>query len=158
MWRNKQPKIYLVMMVMVIGLLLGLLWASPGWPTLQSQADLPPLDPPTPVPVVIRDDADDDTSLLAYIELFASSPAPAGAWSVVQWQDLQGDWHDVEGWRGRLEFGGYQRWTVEAKDFGTGPFRWQIRQGGPDGPVLGTSEPFTLPDEVYEAIQVTVSL
>ena len=25
------------------------------------------------------------------------------AWTVVQWQDAWGDWHDVEGWRGALD-------------------------------------------------------
>jgi hypothetical protein len=59
-----------------------------------------------------------------YIELVA--PGQAGAWSVVQWQDSVGNWHDVEGWRGTLDSQGVIRWWVDAKDFGTGPFRWVI--------------------------------
>ncbi len=123
-----------------------------------SQADLPDRDTPTPASsgnAGDDGDSDDSSPLLSYIELFASS-APAGAWSVVQWQDPQGGWHDVEGWRGELGSGGYQRWTVEAKDFGTGPFHWQVRQSGPRGTLLSTTESFTLPAGANETVQVIV--
>ncbi len=151
--KQYQPILWFVMSLMFVAMLLlsGLLTPS------VSQADLPDRDTPTPGPSNDDDDGGGASSpLLSYIELFASS-SPSGAWSVVQWQDPQGEWHNVEGWRGVLGSGGYQHWTVEAKDFGTGPFRWQVRQGGPDGTVLSTSESFTLPAGANETLQVQVS-
>ncbi len=158
--KRYQPILWFIISFMFIVMLLlnGLLTPA------VSQADLPGRDTPTPVPARNDNDNDDDDDddgdsrpLLAYIELFATS-APAGAWSVVQWQDPQGGWHDVEGWRSVLGSGGYQRWTVEAKDFGTGPFRWQVRQSGPEGTVLGVSEPFNLPAGANQVGQVQISL
>ncbi len=139
-------------MFVAVLLLSGLLTPS------ISQAELPNRDTPIPAPSNNdNDDNDNDGSpLLAYIELFASS-APAGAWSAVQWQDPQGGWHDVEGWRSELETGGYQRWTVEANDFGSGPFRWQVRLGGPRGTLLSTTESFTLPAGANETVQLHTS-
>ncbi len=140
--------------LMIISSLFGL-----GWPLMQVQAGptLPPRDQPASAPD--NDDGKEDksdTPALAHIELHSQS-APAGAWSVVQWQDPAGGWHDVEGWRGLLPPGGYQRWAVEAKDFGAGPFRWQVTQGL-EGAVLGTSESFNLPAGANEIVPVKVVL
>ncbi len=103
----------------VIGvLMLGLgLAAAP----VLAESGLPDRNPPPPADDGGRDDRG---PVGTYIELAA--PEHAGAWSVVQWQDVNGNWHDVEGWRGTLDSSGYIRWWVAAKDFGTGPFRWVI--------------------------------
>jgi len=79
--------------------------------------------------------------------------ALADAWSVVQWQDFAGGWHDVEGWRGSLGQAGTRRWWVAPSDFGTGPFRWVVTQG-PGGAILWSSEPFSLPS-VENGVVVT---
>jgi len=107
---------------LIIGLLvLGLgLTAAPAL----ANGELPDRNPPPPADDGGRDDAG---PLGTHIELAA--PEHAGAWSVVQWQDSAGNWHDVEGWRGTLDSNGYIRWWVAAKDFGTGPFRWVISGG-----------------------------
>ena len=69
-------------------------------------------------------------------------------WTEVQWQDDRHGWHDVEGWRGRLdrvENGvGLCQWTVEPKQFGRGPFRWRVfaKKGGRS---VMTSTNFYLP-------------
>jgi len=81
----------------------------------------------------------------AHIELQAQ-PEQTGLWSVVQWQDSGGGWHDVEGWRGLLEANGCKRWWVAAKDFGTGPFQWVVYRK-PDSQPLAVSDPFNLPPE-----------
>ncbi len=78
-------------------------------------------------------------------------------WAVVQWEDNAGVWHDVEGWQGPLDADGRQRWWVEAKDFGTGPFRWAVIKGGDDQPVA-TSESFNLPRKASETVRIEVSL
>ncbi|MEM7347955.1 MAG: hypothetical protein AAF485_27295, partial [Chloroflexota bacterium] len=101
------------------------------------------------------DDDYDGKPLIAHIELFATS-APSGAWGVVQWQGSDGNWYDVEGWRGVLDSSGYRRWAVESKDFGTSLFRWQVRRGSATGTVVGTSETFALPSGAGESLQITV--
>jgi hypothetical protein len=93
---------------------------------------------------------------VAYIELQVQ-PALSGAWSVVQWQDSAGNWHDVEGWRSSLPESGIQRWVVEAKDFNTGPFQWVVRQGQL-GSTAGMSNPFNLPAGANETVRVAVTL
>lgn len=120
----------------------------------QAQPTLPPRQTPTPTPIPVRRDKD-GPPLGAYIDLIVTG-APAGVWTVVQWQDANGDWQDVAGWRGNLDAGG-KRWWVASKDFGTGPFRWTVMQG-PEGAVLGSSAPFNLPAEANAVTQVTVSL
>ncbi len=88
----------------------------------------------------------------AAIELFA--PDYPGAWSVVQWQDINGNWQDVDGWRGWLDETGSRRWWVAAKDFGTGPFRWVVGQSAAP---TATSEPFHLPAVGAETLRVTLT-
>jgi hypothetical protein len=122
-----------------------------------AEAGLPVRDTPTPAhEQQQKGKSKDNGPLGAWIELQAQ-PAPAEAWSVVQWQNELGDWYDVEGWRGSLEGNGYRRWWVHEKDFGYGPFRWVVTQGQ-DGPVLGASQTFNLPGGANETVRVTVSV
>ncbi|MCP4994380.1 MAG: hypothetical protein GY934_11430, partial [Gammaproteobacteria bacterium] len=108
MLQKKEQKLYV--MIITIGLMLAVLWASPGWPTLQSKADLPLLDPPVVAPADDNNDDNDDnnnnnnTPLLAHIELFVS-PTPIGVEAAVQWQNINGAWEDVGGWSHPLENG-----------------------------------------------------
>ena len=73
------------------------------------------------------------------------SPTTGALWTVVQWQDAWGDWHDVEGWQGTLDAETCsQTWWVAQGDQGKGPFRWMVYQTI-GGKLLGTSESFHLP-------------
>jgi len=78
-------------------------------------------------------------------------------WTVVQWQDERGDWHDVTGWQGildgvlkidQLDYG-TKLWWVEKHDVGSGPFRWLVYRQGAVGSVTSgvpvSSAPFNLP-------------
>ena len=149
--KQYQPVIWVMISFMFVAVLLfgGLLTPA------VSQADLPDRNPPTPTPSNDDDDDDDDGGgpQLAYIELFVT-PLPVGVESVVQWQDVNGDWNDVEGWKRQLQ-NVYERWTVEAKDFNAGPFRWVIRHGQ-SGFVVGTSDSFILPAGANQTVQVTI--
>jgi hypothetical protein len=79
-----------------------------------------------------------------------------GIWTVVQWQDTFGDWHDVEGWQ-RTPDDGYQKtWWVAAKDLGTGPFRRAVNRIQ-SGRLLITSESFYLPEIPGQRVTVEVS-
>lgn len=139
-----------IALIVILGLVLAL---TP----LESGATPQPLPPrPTPVPSGGDDDDEDDPPVRAYVELQVSG-APAGLWAVVQWEDSAGDWHEVEGWQGPLDADGRQHWWVEAKDFGTGPFRWAVIEGRDDQP-SATSKSFNLPRKANETVRIEVSL
>jgi RimJ/RimL family protein N-acetyltransferase len=102
-----------------------------------------------------RDDKD-DKPVGAHIELQVSA-APPDAWTVVQWRDDQGHWHDVEGWRGELDTVDRKVWWVAQREFRSGPFRWVLyasRGGSP----LGSSHAFYLPKAPNQTVSVAVSL
>jgi hypothetical protein len=100
-----------------------------------------------------------------YIELHVQFPQTIRAlgwqdlWTTVQWQDGRGNWHDVEGWRGTLDYVadgvGVKTWWVAKAQLGAGPFRWRVTEGG--NPLV-TSSPFDLPDAANEKVTVEVSL
>ena len=96
----------------------------------------------------------------AVIELHVQ-PVQADRWTIVQWQDALGGWHDVEGWRGMLDEisngVGKKMWWVARHDFDTGPFRWVIYQNQ-GGKLVATSEAFRLPPHENSAVVVKVSL
>lgn len=86
----------------------------------------------------------------------AVTPASAGLWAVVQWQGGDGVWHDVAGWQGNLTETG-QRWAVERRNFGEGPFRWVVyNEAG--GDLLAVSTPFDLPAAAGEEVVSEVRL
>jgi len=112
-----------------------------------------PVLPPRPTP---RSTSTTQPSLPgAYIELRVLS-APTGLWTKVQWQDGWGDWHDVEGWQGTLDTPDEKVWWVAPKDFGGGPYRWAI-YASRDGPSLGASDPFYLPEAAGLSVRVSIS-
>ena len=126
----------------------------------RAQAAPPALPPrPTPLPTLsLRQER-----MLLYdsrIQLIVS-PARAKLWTVIQWQDAFGNWHDVEGWRGTLDdvvgSQGEQVWWVAQADRGAGPFRWLVydRLGGK---LLARSELFNLPTASGQTVRVQVSL
>ena len=96
----------------------------------------------------------------AAIELHVQ-PTQADRWTVVQWQDAFGGWHDVEGWRGTLDEVsngvGNKKWWVARPNFDTGPFRWVVYQNQ-GGKLLAVSKVFRLPPSENSAVVVEVSL
>ena len=149
---NYQRILSLTLLIATIAYTLTtVIWPEP----VQAGPALPSREPPAPTRPPQDDGKDSDEPVGASIELHLH-PTQAGVWTVVQWQDSANNWRDVEGWRSRAE-GSTQRWWVAAKDFGTGSFRWAVRQG-PDGPQLGVSKPFHLPSSPNETAQIEISL
>ncbi len=134
-------------------ILAGALWLI-GLP-LPAQAGhgLPPRE--TPVPTHSPDGDRRDSPSGAHIVLHAPS-ARAGVWTVVQWQDNAGGWHDVEGWQGTLDAGEQKTWWLAPNLFGKGPFRWLVYRGD-RARLLATSASFYLPDSAGEEHQVEMS-
>ena len=139
-------------------------------PVQTAAADLPPRHPPKPD----CQGAPKQGTTGGFIELDIhfgpawpwSSVHWQDLWTVVQWQDDKGHWHDVEGWRGRLnsvvvdeggETVGKQVWWIAESDLSGGPFRWLIFRGQ-EGGRLATSELFDLPCSTRQTVIVEVSL
>ena len=135
-------------------ILAGALWLIGRPLPAQAGPGLPPRE--TPVPTRPPAGGRHDSLSGAYIVLRAPS-APAGAWTVVQWQDTAGNWHDVDGWQGTLEAGDQKMWWLAPDLFGKGPFRWLIYRGD-RARLLAASAPFYLPDSAGEVHPVEVSL
>jgi hypothetical protein len=146
-----------------IGLIVAGTLAGVAGPVAEVQANgLPPRGQPPPSdspdqPQPQKTDKQSDSGPLGtHIEL-QTQPAAAGLWSVIQWQDHQGDWHNVEGWRGTVNERGAQRWWVDQKDFATGPFRWAV-MFGENGAVISTSQVFDLPAGADQTLLVVVPI
>ncbi len=131
-----------ILLASVVGMLLLVTWLLPLALALPPR----PTPEPTPTPRARRPNG--------AIELTVES-APAGLWTVVQWQDALGGWHDVGGWQGALDAGDRKTWWVDKADYGKGPFRWMVTQGGE---LMATSEPFYLPEATGQIVRVSVSL
>ncbi len=81
----------------------------------------------------------------------AGAPLP----TVIQRQDDDGTWHDVDSWQGPLDENGEMQWWVSEEECGQGPFRWVVwDQCGCS--VLAVSEPFHLPEQPGEVLVVEV--
>jgi hypothetical protein len=116
--------------------------------TAEARPSFIPPRPPRPTPEVPP-----PPPPIAMIEL--RTPAAAGLWATVQWQNTSGQWIDVTGWDGPLGVSGVQQWSVEQKDFGAGPFRWRVyEQSG--GKVWGTSAQFQMPTVGGQTITVSL--
>ena len=142
---------------LVSGLCALLLVASATLPTLATVSALPPRPNPSPTPIV----EPSASAPGALIKLNVQPAAQPALWTVVQWQDRLGGWHDVEGWRGTIEDVsngvGKKVWWVARANFDTGPFRWVIYQS-PGGKLLTASEAFRLPRYEDTMVVIEVSL
>jgi hypothetical protein len=129
--------------IVMIGLLLlgsQLPAAQAGTPPPRATLTPSPMPLPTLTPTPV-------SSTGTYIELRLPTDN-INLWTVVQWQDGVGNWHDVEGWRGTLDFindhKGDKVWWVLPYSYGDGPCRWLVYDH-PDGNILATSHSFYLP-------------
>jgi hypothetical protein len=139
-------------LIIVVALLIGLL---PGTPSVTAAP--PPRATLTPTPYSMPSAGNPFGS---YIELRLPTDN-INLWTVVQWQDSLGGWHDVETWRGILDeinrHKGDKLWWVYPRDYGKGPFRWQVYQS-PGGALLATSSSFNLPAAANQRVIVEVTL
>jgi len=135
----------LIFLSLLLGLFIGTL--APATP---AYADLPPR------PMLPPEEDDDELARPVVAPLILSTdPNRNDLWSVVQWQDAQGGWQDVTGWRGTV-VKGRTIWWVEQKDFGKGPYRWVVLQGE-GGALMATSQPFNLPGQPQKPLVIDVT-
>ncbi|MBI5879549.1 MAG: hypothetical protein HZB53_18010 [Chloroflexi bacterium] len=82
-------------------------------------------------------------------------------WTIVQWQDGTGQWHDVDNWQGAPKGNPgdayHQAYAIDERNYGKGPFRWIVRttKGSTDAAV---SQPFNLPRNTSEAVRIDVAV
>ena len=93
--------------------------------------------------------------------VISSASSWQSLWTVVQWQDHRGAWHDVDGWQGTLDQvvdgEGKKTWWLSKGLLNKGPFRWVV-QRTQGGTWLATSERFYLPDAGGRTRRVELSL
>jgi len=148
---------WLIVLYIFILALIGAILIAESLLPVRAEAGLPP--PETPIltrPSGDRD-CDGDEAIGAHIVLHVPS-APYGVWTIVQWQDTAGGWHDVDGWQGTLDVGHRIMWWLAPDLFGKGPFRWLVYQGAERGKLLTISESFRLPAAESEKLRIEVSL
>lgn len=117
-------------------------------PTVSSSQNHPP--------TMTNDNVEHSASPLIGSIVLKVQPPLESLQSVVQWQDSQGDWHDVDGWRGSVD-NGTTVWWVEEKDFETGPFRWALYEKT-EGKVIAVSHSFYLPNRLQRHLTVGATI
>ncbi len=141
-------------LMMMLGLLCGLLLAMLLLPPNPSAVHALP---PRPTPVTATPTAVPSAHVRegGLIELHIH-PLQIGLWTLIQWQDARGQWHDVDGWQGTPD-GDLQIWWVAPRDFGKGPFRWQVYQSR-GGRLLAASPSFSLPHSTGVTERIVVEI
>jgi hypothetical protein len=158
--KEKRVCINCILIAVVIGVLALATWL-PSQSLAAPSAPLPPRPTftPTPLPTLTPTPTSSRPHRPlagAHIVLYVQA-APAGLWTIVQWQDALGGWHDVQGWQGTLDDGYQKLWWVAEKDFSTGPFRWALYKSQ-GGALLAVSASFHLPGLTGETVMVEASL
>lgn len=162
----------IVIAVLLVGMVVGLLVSS-STVSAEPKPTQPPENTPTPAKPTVPPKATSQPTIVptlpssdagrekgGTIELLAGLPSSGTVrlrevFTVVQWQDGNGDWHDVEGWRGQPDNivgrTALKTWWVSEDDLGTGPFRWRVFWDvyvdvSPSTARVMDSSPFYLPD------------
>lgn len=151
--------------VIVCTSLVGLMGLGLALSNTQEVSASPVLPPRfTPVPGAPSSNGSDVSYITARINCgegceIDSSWQPL--YTVVQWQDNDGVWHDVQGWQSQLlvqeEKPAIQTWAVAPSHFGRGPFRWLILDHEMHE-VLGVSTNFFLPQMSHTSVSVEINL
>jgi hypothetical protein len=86
-------------------------------------------------------------------------------WTSVQWKDVQGNWHTVQGWQGGLDtitfdggVVGEKYWWVTPNYMGCGPFRWIVYDSRYADGQFVVSDEFYLPRYDYQVVELKVDL
>jgi len=79
--------------------------------------------------------------------------AQKDCWTVVQWQDSNGNWRNIDSWQGELDERNQKLWWVAEDNFGQGPFRWMVYENR-TGAALALSSPFYLPASAEQSIMI----
>ena len=151
---KRQVTLFMLLGSVIMLLLAGLMLFAPSEVVLSAPPPLPTMTPTaSPAPPV--------RPASGTVIALRVKPTSAQLWTVVHWQDGEGEWHIVDGWRGELDMiaksEGWKWWFFGRDLFGRGPFRWQVYTADAET-LLATSESFDLPDNDGEWFIVDVFL
>lgn len=121
-------------------------------PTSAVLATVPPVeDPPpaptntpepTPVEEPVAKSYDDRGSLI----MLQTSSGEADDWVTIEWLAGDGDWYEVDGWRGNIH-NGQVIWWVSSRNLGDGKYKWVVYDDDSKATILKVSDPFYLPEQ-----------
>lgn len=131
----------------IVGLFAALFASLAFQPTIAS--DEQPPRPPTITPFV-------GTRVILSLE--GNTSYSTAWWTVIQWQDESGAWHDVDGWQGTFDENRQVVWWVGPEHFGSGPFRWVVYDSALRNRQLAISKAFSLPVSTYTSMEVKVTI
>ena len=75
-----------------------------------------------------------------------SASADGDDWVTIEWLAGDGNWYEVNGWRGHIS-NGQIMWWVGQENLGAGPFRWVVYADESAAERLAVSDPFNLPEQ-----------
>jgi len=112
-------------------------------PTTAALATVPPVDDPieTATPVPISASTGDRGSLI----VLQTSSGDADDWVTIEWLAGDGNWYEVDGWRGNIHHG-QVIWWVAPENLGDGMFRWVVYSDDSKAIRLRYSDSFSLPE------------
>ena len=144
------------MLVKQLLLVLALLVPAGGGMWLAApREDLPPRPDPPAGPTATAVPQEGGVIIL---QPDTAEPVSPDWWIEVEWQNGQGEWFKVDGWRGTFNPDGRVVWWVGPEHLGQGPFRWLVYAAVGDETPLAISPSFYLPEKAGETVLVTVSL
>jgi len=155
--RSYKLGVWVIAVAIICVLVANLLPSSSARAT---QLALPPR--PTPTTTLKPPKSAPDGGVIELYIKFDQAIVPTQAlWSIVQWQDSLGMWHDVDGWQGTpdaiITGGATKTWWVNKTDLGKGPFRWVI-YAADKNKWLAESPSFYLPKTPGQKVEIVVSL
>ena len=145
--RRKRPAKSTLTTLAIVGLFAAL-FASLAFQPSRAVEEQPPR-PPTATPFM-------GTRVILSLE--GQTPYSTAWWTVMQWQDETGGWHDVNGWQGTFDENRQVVWWVGPEHFGSGPFRWVVYDSAQREQQLALSKTFNLPLSTYASLEVKVTI
>ncbi len=115
-------------------------------PTIATIATVPPIDDPIADPTATPEPAGASQHDRGSLIMLQTSSADADDWVTMEWLAGDGNWYEVDGWRGHIH-NGQLIWWVAPEDLGDGQFRWVVYSDDSQSNLLKRSDAFYLPEQ-----------
>jgi hypothetical protein len=145
-------------------LLLVMMLVSLAFFPITSHAVIDPVLPPRPTPGPAETTPSPSVvgaTITLNIPAADNDTMSADNWAIVQWQDHNDKWNDVDGWQGNLAYDSSSAswevvWWVARSNFGEKSFRWVIYSDESKTKQVATSVTFDLPENNLQGVVVTL--
>ena len=126
----------------------------------QTDSNMPPRPIPPSKPASTEPE-DENKDELDGGKIVLHLPAGINAWTIVQWQDEFGRWHDIQGWGGYPTWDAQNQewaveWWVDEENFSEGPFRWVGTADENNQKRLFVTASFILPERMGQIVDITL--